>query len=301
MFRTIVVPLDGSESSEQAVSVAARIARSAGAELHLVHVLELYTLARNTGMAPPTLAFGQQALQVARRYLAGVAERLAPGVNVSYEVLPETVIESLLDYVERIDADLLVMTPHSRQPEHRLWLASTAYLLARACSCPILLVNQSERATLGDFRHVLVPVDGSAASETAIPVACALASLTDAPLTLMTVSNPDHAPVPAASMAFAPGSSWAGVEAQDCRQVAAEYLAAVAERASFAGLEPCTATVVTRGSVAHQIIAYGRAHEADVIVMSTRGEAGCASRTALGRISDQVARMADVPVLLCPA
>jgi nucleotide-binding universal stress UspA family protein len=38
MFRNILVPLDGSPLSEQALPVAARLARAANATLHLVHV-----------------------------------------------------------------------------------------------------------------------------------------------------------------------------------------------------------------------------------------------------------------------
>src|SRR4051812_18790554 len=40
MIRTILVPLDGSAFGEQAVAWAALVAARAGAELHLVHVLE---------------------------------------------------------------------------------------------------------------------------------------------------------------------------------------------------------------------------------------------------------------------
>jgi nucleotide-binding universal stress UspA family protein len=267
--------------------------------VHLVHVLELYTLARKAGMAPPTLALSNQAAAAALDYLQEVAARWNLGEQVTCEVLQEPVIETLLAYVQRIDADLLVMTPRTTDPGHRLWMGSTAHLLSRISPCPILLVNPTEHdAGVPDFRNVLVPLDGSEAAELAIPIAYDLARLTDARVTLMTVTDPQGAPVPAAPLALAAGCSWSVVDGQNVRQSVGEYLDSVAERVLFAGLEACTATVVTRGSAAHQIIAYGATHNADVIVMTTHGEAG--NRATLGRVVDQVARTARVPVLLCP-
>ena len=41
MYRSIMVPLDGSEGAERALAVAARLANITGAHLHLAHVIDL--------------------------------------------------------------------------------------------------------------------------------------------------------------------------------------------------------------------------------------------------------------------
>src|SRR5688572_1008541 len=114
MFRSVVVPLDGDASSEAAVTVAAMLARTSGARLHLVHVLELDTLAKHAALAPPTMEFSLRAAALAVTYLEEVAARLAGGLRVSCEVLHEPVIDALLRFSTEIGADLIVMARHSK-------------------------------------------------------------------------------------------------------------------------------------------------------------------------------------------
>jgi nucleotide-binding universal stress UspA family protein len=145
MFRSVVVPLDGDASSEAAVTVAAMLARTSGARLHLVHVLELDTLAKHAALAPPTMEFSLRAAALAVTYLEEVAARLAGGLRVSCEVLHEPVIDALLRFSTEIGADLIVMARHSKRAEYRRRPGSTAQLLTLTSSCPVLLCDPADQ------------------------------------------------------------------------------------------------------------------------------------------------------------
>ncbi|MBI2322556.1 MAG: universal stress protein [Chloroflexi bacterium] len=140
------------------------------------------------------------------------------------------------------------------------------------------------------YQHVLVPLDGSATAEAAMPHAEALARQGGARLTLLRVlPPPDSYVIPEAVFVD---------REQVMRSLEAEalgYLRAVRERLEGGGLTVRTTTRV--GDAATAILDTARAVGADLIVMATHGRSGL-GRWALGSVADRVVRAAGVPVLL---
>jgi len=151
MFRSILVPLDTSALSEQALPVALSVARRADAALQLAYVVQ-----GHSGSYDATDA-------QARTYLEAWAERLrdagcrATTVALldgrdtdqdSVEVLPhdQLIARALHDHAAATGVDLVVMTTHSRGEVARLWLGSVAERLVRELSMPILLVRPRQPA-----------------------------------------------------------------------------------------------------------------------------------------------------------
>ena len=127
MYRSILVPLDGSPFGEHALPLAAGIARRAGARLRLVHV--------HNKEVEPELKFtpyrfeGLDARYVDRRtaveegdYLDRLTARLkqGPTLDLSATVLGGKLAGALEHFVQGSDGDLLVMTTHGRGPLGRL-------------------------------------------------------------------------------------------------------------------------------------------------------------------------------------
>jgi nucleotide-binding universal stress UspA family protein len=128
------------------------------------------------------------------------------------------------------------------------------------------------------LKRILIPLDGSALAEAALPAARAVARLTGASVMVMqAVEAPETGEDGAA-----PG--------------AAAYLAAVAGRLADDGVIVCTH--VATGPAALAIIE--AAGEADLTVMATHGRGGV-GRWALGSVADQVMQGAPSPVLLVRA
>jgi nucleotide-binding universal stress UspA family protein len=135
--------------------------------------------------------------------------------------------------------------------------------------------------------RVLVPLDGSARAEMALPVA--IEGLGDRPGATLIL------------MRSAETTTLAGADVTDA-QVAAmseaqSYLRALADRLRESGLSQAITTCVWYTSAAHAIVEAARKHRASLIVMSRqlRSRVG---RMNTGSVADSVVRRAPVPVLL---
>lgn len=157
------------------------------------------------------------------------------------------------------------------------------------------------------FRHVVVPLDGSDFSRTAVPYALALASGSDTVVELVSAVDPAWLP----SGAGYPGSLMAGdpaygsgaeapVGAPDvieaARRTGEKELQATAEQVR----EETGATVrweLLDGEPSEAVAAHVEQAAADLVVMSTHGRGGL-ERAWLGSVADRLIRRVGVPLLL---
>ncbi len=141
-YRSILVPLDGSPFSEQALPLAFAIAARSGA---LVQVAMVHhpVPALATALEVPEIEaqLDQEARVREVTYLNGVVDRWRGGANVpvTSAVLEGPVAEALEEQVEVSGADLLILTTHGRGPLSRFWLGSVADQLMRKLHVPMLL------------------------------------------------------------------------------------------------------------------------------------------------------------------
>jgi nucleotide-binding universal stress UspA family protein len=140
------------------------------------------------------------------------------------------------------------------------------------------------------YRKLLVPLDGSAFGEQALPLAVALARRDGAELHLVYVHVP-LAPV------FA--DVRAGMETPPdphTLQRDRDYLVGVVKR--LAEMTPAVVTsAVLQGPVAEAIDEHARASRTDLVVLTTHGR-GAFSRFWLGSVADDLVRRLPMPVLL---
>jgi nucleotide-binding universal stress UspA family protein len=138
------------------------------------------------------------------------------------------------------------------------------------------------------YKRLLVPLDGSALAEQAVPHAIGQAKCSGAEILLLKVLGPLPEPVFSARSAVRTAEEMSGDLARD-------YLEQIA-----AGIrdQDISAQVATReGKPYVEIIRFAEDNEIDLIVMSTRGHSGI-SRWLLGSVADRVVRGATVPLLL---
>lgn len=143
------------------------------------------------------------------------------------------------------------------------------------------------------YKHVLVPLDGSAFAETALKDALSLAQAYQAQVTLVRVVEPPH--MLSAQLALESAAAFLELGTL-LAQEAQDYLARQQDEFRAQGLE--VSTLVVEGDVvADQIIAAAERVGADVIVMSTHGRTGL-QRWVFGSVAERVLRQAALPVLL---
>lgn len=135
------------------------------------------------------------------------------------------------------------------------------------------------------FDEILVPVDGSDASASAIDTAVAVANAFDARVhALYAISLEPYYPLEITMDRVVNVLEREGEEA----------VGTVADASEAAGID--YVTEIVRGMPHESIQKYVDAHEIDLVVMGTHGRTGI-DRTLLGSVTERVLRTATVPVL----
>jgi nucleotide-binding universal stress UspA family protein len=289
MYRTILVPLDGSPLAEQAVPLALAVVKRARADLRLVRVRR------------PTPDTGHPTLIAAaeQTYLDTIAGRLrdAAGVPVTTAVPDGPVAAALCDHARAVNASLMVLTTHGRGPLSRFWMGSTTDELVRHTCVPLLVLRptaEAPGAMTADFRfrRILVPLDGSDVAEEALGPAAEMARIMDAGLTFLRVVEPVPLVAPDGLMYTPQAIDTALLDELSAQ--AQKYVDHVAARWQGEGLSVET-RVVLNDVPAGAVLEAAEGH--DLIALATHGRSRMA-RLFLGSVADKVVRGAHCPVLV---
>ena len=137
MYRTILVPVDGSEVSQVALSHAVGIAEGSGATVNALAVVE---------PSGSRLGFDVDDAEALDRAVGELADAILEA-NGTTDVEIESEVrrgrdphEAILDYVDEVDADLLVMGRRGTASLPERILGSTADRIARLADIPVVLV-----------------------------------------------------------------------------------------------------------------------------------------------------------------
>ena len=163
MYTKIAVPLDGSKTAESVLPHLEVVASGCGTqEIILLSVTEAVTTYSERGrtgytgsaLPPPTsvdripLATGKKKQQ-AERYLARIAKRLRDkGFTVSVEVLLGNPAQEVVNYAQKNNCDLILLSSHGRSGVDRWAHSIGAYggvadKILRASPVAVLMVKAS--------------------------------------------------------------------------------------------------------------------------------------------------------------
>lgn len=187
MGSTILVPLDGSRAAETAAWHAAALAGAVGEGIELLQVLEAPP--RQSDVAPHDLDWRLQRAEAAA-YLSSVADRLAErGVDATTALETGGAAERIVHRARCEDVALVVMAAHGRGEAAAFAFGGTTHkVLSRAPTSVMVVRRGGDAGTASPvtgYRSVLVPLDGSAASEWALALATKVARHHQADLLLI--------------------------------------------------------------------------------------------------------------------
>jgi nucleotide-binding universal stress UspA family protein len=147
MFKVILVPIDGSDHAEKAVTVAADLAAKYDAALHIITVME------STELAAPLHRFAeaehitggeaQIATYISDRFIERArevaTEEGAKSVKTSVEMGDTQ--KRILAYAEKVGADLIVMGSRGLSDFEGLMLGSVSHKIANSAPCTVITVR----------------------------------------------------------------------------------------------------------------------------------------------------------------
>ncbi|MGV0168492.1 universal stress protein [Furfurilactobacillus sp. WILCCON 0119] len=145
--KQILVPLDGSENAEQALTAAIDIAKETGAHLHLIRVyLPAYTAA-NIGVGLAVREFDNDLLVDFKAYLKKIMTRLdkAGVTNVEAHVVEGNVKKTIaLDYPAEHQIDLIVIGATGMDAFSQTVLGSVTDFVVNKAKVNVMVVKRSE-------------------------------------------------------------------------------------------------------------------------------------------------------------
>jgi nucleotide-binding universal stress UspA family protein len=295
MYRRLLVPLDGSRLAEAVLPIVERLAQLSHATVILLHVLE---------RGAPAAVHGERHLRArdeADAYLAEVATRLRV-LNAAIEMhaheVPEgDVPRSIAAHAAETRADLIVLCTHGSGGVHQLLFGSVAQQVLKRGTVPVLLARASPDEAAHPFepRRVLVPLDGTAAAETALGPANDLARLLGAAVHLvMVVPTPETTRGELQAIAQAlPTATRAVLELEEAE--ASDYLEDAAARLRSAVVT--VTTEVRRGDTPSALVDEAAEPGVGLVVVATHGRAGVQAIWA-GSVTARLLARTRAPILL---
>lgn len=141
MYDSILVPTDGSDDAEEAITHALGLAEAFDATVHVLYVIEakpeyLFNVA---GVDPKNL---EQYQEHAGRIVDEVADRAsADGLETVVDVRTGDPAEEIVSYADENDVSLIVMGAHGWNAMDRYLIGSTAEKVVRTATVPVTTVR----------------------------------------------------------------------------------------------------------------------------------------------------------------
>jgi nucleotide-binding universal stress UspA family protein len=145
MYQRILVPVDGSDTSNRGLQEAIKLAQALNAELKLVHVVNEFYAPGGVEVYYD-LPTAMDSLREAGKQALAKGEKTAQdaGVKASadlIEAMGARAADRIVDAANRWPADLIIMGTHGRRGFERFALGSDAETVLRASTVPVLLIR----------------------------------------------------------------------------------------------------------------------------------------------------------------
>jgi universal stress protein A len=149
-IQNIVVPVDFSTHSRQALEYAMRLAKLVAAKVHMVHVFHMpviaaaaYDIAAGAARAPADF-WSEMEAATSEKLETLSREVDTEGVEFSTRVVTDDPAHGIVELAKSLNADLIVMGTHGRTGLRHIALGSVAERTIRSAPCPVLTLRAAD-------------------------------------------------------------------------------------------------------------------------------------------------------------
>jgi nucleotide-binding universal stress UspA family protein len=273
---TVMLALDGSPAAASALPLARTVAGQLGAHLAILHI---------AGEEAPDADLWR------RLHL-----QLGPGETVRVRSRAGAPAAAILQAAREAGVELMVLTTHGRVIEPGRSLGGVAREVVAHTTRPLLLVRpeavEPDTTPTAPLRHLLLPLDGTPTTTTALQPAAEFACRLGAAIDLLYVASPDE------PQASEPGGIGAPRYIDQPHHEWPEWAERVIGHLSvcLGSLPPDTRIQVffAVGGIAHEIARFAAEHGSDAIVLVRRSHLEVGRARILRAVLDRT----SCPVLL---
>lgn len=294
-MKTMLVPLDGSPLSETVLPAVIAIAGDGRYQVVLFSVWEATPEELETIGERHSRALREHGLKYFRTYLRNIAGMLEEkGLDVGIEVRYGHPAAEILGFAAEGEVEMIAMATHGRKGVSYTRRGSVADKVLRGSAIPVLVLGprtlEAWPPSEVNIRTILVPLDGSAEAEAALPLATELAQGLGAQVSLLRV-------VPPILGRYEVGLPDAYPPEIETRRAlrARQYLKALQAQHP----EAIARVYVEQGLPREEVPRFIQRRRVDLVVMASRSRYGW-GRWSLGSVADEVIEGAAPAILVPP-
>jgi len=298
MYTKMLIPLDGSKTSEKVLPYARYLAGKLKIPVELLAVIDMADRATHIPAEKARFfdSMIEEGVKSSANYLRGVAGTFGDA-DVKCTVEKGEADAVIIEKGEADKGMLICMATHGRSGLDRFLLGSVAEDVLRAAANPLLLVRATEEAKsegVAALKSIILPLDGSELAESIIPMDMAKNLRLE-----VVLFRAYHIP----TYAYAGDETSSVVDYDELmvgvRDEATEYLEKKVAEVKHLGVDKVS-FVTKEGFAADEIIALGRKTPDSLIAMCSHGRTGV-KRWVLGSVTEAVVRHSGDPVLVLRA
>lgn len=295
MIQRILVPVDGSPLSEQALCQAMAMANAFDAEILLLRVQEPEA---GTGGFSDSVSWRLRRAEAASA-LEQIAERLrAAGRRVATDLSQGRAAEEILKAARTRPAELVVLATHGASGHSRFHFGSTAHKVISEAGVSILIVRASEDRGSGPVEarpeRIMVPFDGSQRAQWALGLSSSIARALGSELLLVHVV--DTRELQGQAPTTPEERELARRVAERDRSLATEYLGHMKQVLAGSGIAVRT-RLLDFPNVAEALCRLAVEERVSLVVMSAHGSSGAAP-WSYGSVADRLIAHCTTPLLV---
>lgn len=296
-MKKIIWATDGSDEADRALDYAEYVAVKSGAQIIGVHVVPLpvQLLYENLDDSEHHINSSRDKLEnrVADAFEKVAASLSKSGVKFEGVILKGKPSEKIREYAKRIHADIIVLGKHGHGFFETMLAGSETIKVLKGSHIPVLAIKDESKKRKAEFKKILVPIDLTEGSDSAVSYALKIAQITGATINVVYVLRLDmyaqELPASALEMVIEQAQ-------QDLAQRVAKIKKAY-ERKRTASKDIKISTEVIHGmSEAVTIANYAKNNNIDLIAIHTHGRTGI-TRFLLGSVTERVISSSKCSVL----
>lgn len=185
----ILVPIDFSDASIEALDHASVIAKKVGAGIHLLHVMHV------SAHIFPNF---EEDLDVnrlkdkLREEIGKIGSACADkhNLNVDTELSEGTIARTIVERSRAIKANLIVMGTHGSSGFEEFFIGSNASKVVTAATCPVLTIRKGTKVS--SYAKIALPVDSSNHTRDKVSEAAKIAELFNSTIHMVALITENH-------------------------------------------------------------------------------------------------------------
>jgi nucleotide-binding universal stress UspA family protein len=305
-IKRILVPLDGSETADNAMHIALNLAEKTGSQIELLNIIPVYvapsTLTPNTSYA--WVAEYLEKLKITNEEMLSQAlknaKKAAPNIVISKKMLEGRPASKIVKEAKKGEYDLITMGSSGLGGFGKIILGSVSNEVSHLSEVPVMFVKGRDTDEFKSFNKILIAIDGSENSKRAQKLGLEIAEAFNAEVDLLNIVSIGVEDIPVLPYPMKPiltytVPGWVQPYSSEYMKESEEFLSKSLEDARRAKPSLTITKKIFEGKPANRILKASKEGNYDMIVMGGTGWGNVGS-LFLGSVSSNVVNNSEIPV-----